>query len=395
MQCSSGELLDCSPFIKTRSCTKRINIPLQLRGDIHIPLDQKSATFSQLSGLVADYLLRASTTTSTANSETHTTLKDPEVETVHKLPQKSLDFALNTLPKTLSGLDVNINFITGGFSESSTATSPSSSNSANNARNSELDLFKLANVDFRHGWLASEEDKETYEVLLSVANDYDTAVNVLVEGDAIAEGNITGNSNSAANATSCNSEQTTESQTQSPTVSNATRLERLFEDLSMEPNKQAKVYQATIIQRFLQQTSTQLTYAGLFNLSESLPQGSLCALFRNSHFSVLYRRPDAPPQPSRLAEDGTQAGTASRGSSDNNNGQGRRLPQATLFQLVTDQALLHEPNAIWESLEDIDGSASTFFDSALQPARIRQDWVSRSERDPAQVEDNNATHDAE
>lgn len=319
------------------------------------------------------------------------------MESSRKLPQESLDFALNTLPKTLSGLDVNINFITGGFSDSSTATpSPSSSNSANNARNSELDLFKLANVDFRHGWLASEDDKESYEVLLSVANDYDTAVNVLVEGDAIAEGNITGNSNSAANATSSNSEQTTESQTQSPTVSNATRLEQLFEDLSMEPNKQAKVYQATIIQRFLQQTSTQLTYAGLFNLSESLPQGSLCALFRNSHFSVLYRRPDAPPRPSRLAgEDGTQAGTASGGHNDNNNGQGRRLPQATLFQLVTDQALLHEPNAIWESLEDIDGSGSTFFDSALQPARIRQDWVSRSERDAAQVENNNATHDAE
>lgn len=298
---------------------------------------------------------------------------------------------MNTLPKTLSGLDVNINFVTGGFSNSP-STSSSSTSSPNN---SELDLFKLAKVDFRHGWLASEDDKETYEVLLSVANDYDTAVNVLVEGDAIAEGNITGNNQTASSTTGAaidtavDGDNTGTRQVQPPpTVSSASRLEQLFEDLSMEPNKQAKVYQATVIQRFLQQTSTQLTYAGLFNLSESLAPNSLCALFRNSHFSVLYRRPDTLPQSQQTAQDGSSSNTGTAS-------QQKRIPQATLFQLVTDQALLHESNAVWESLEDIDGSASSFFDSALQPARIRQDWVSRSERDPVQVENNNATHDAE
>lgn len=350
---------------------------LQLRGDIRIPLEQKSATFSQLSGLLGDYLLRSTTSSSSTSSETSS---------------HNLSFVLNTLPKTLSGLDVNINFITGGFSGSETGSS-SSTSASSTSKPGELELFKLANVECKHGWLASEDDKKAYEVLLSVANDYDTAVNVLVEGDEIAEGNITGNSVPSQPPSNIISESVGETIPPSTSnMSNAQRLEQLFEGLSMEPNKQAKVYQATIIQRFLQNTGTQLTYAGLFKLSESLQPNSLCALFRNSHFSVLYRRPDELPY------DPT-AQSAQDNSENNNNVQtGTRtlqLPQATLFQLVTDQALLHEPNAIWESLEDIDGAASTFFDSRLQPAKIRQDWVARNERDPEMVGANDEMHDAE
>jgi len=116
---------------------------------------------------------------------------------------------------------------------------------------------------------------------------------------------------------------------------------------------------ASIIRRFLDASSTQLTYAGLFHLSETLPPGSLSALFRNSHFSVLYRRPD------------------SLSSSASHNTTLPVLPQAALFHLVTDQALLYEPHAVWESLEDIDGAASRFFDASLQPARIGGDYVAR------------------
>lgn len=290
-----------------------------------------------------------------------------------------------------------MNFITGGFSDSQ--------DSAVSQQHSELELFKLAKVDFKHGWIISEDDdKEVFEVLLSVANDYDTAVNLLVEGDAIAEGNITGNSaptqtpavamiqeSGAATSTSTSEGQNGQARMASDpssSLTNSQRLEKLFEDLSMEPNKQAKVYQATIIQKFLNNTSTQLTYSGLFKLSESLQPNSLCALFRNSHFSVLYRRPNQ----NLSVEDPQQVFNSTNTPQKNNN---KKLPQATLFQLVTDQALLHEPNAVWESLEDVDGSASQFYDSHLQPAKIRQDWVSRTERDPVQMEQNDQMHDAE
>lgn len=294
---------------------------------------------------------------------------------------------------------MNINFITGGFSSSSIGATEGDTYVPPDP--SELELFKLAKVDFRHGWIISQDDdKEVFEVFVTVANDYDTAVNVLVEGDAVAEGHITGNSapaglptapdasNGAAAPASEADAAKGEQKSPKTTMSSAQKLEHLFEDLSMEPNKQAKVYQATVIQRFLQSTGTQLTYAGLFKLSETLQPGSLCALFRNSHFSVLYRRPDisVPSRPQAIEG----------GTTDAEIGQTKsRLPQATLFQLVTDQALLHERNAVWESLEDVDGAASQFYDSRLQPARIRQDWVSRNERDPAEMEQNNHMHDAE
>ncbi|SDA01484.1 BZ3500_MvSof-1268-A1-R1_Chr10-1g02712 [Microbotryum saponariae] len=85
-------------------------------------------------------------------------------------------------------------------------------------------------------------------------------------------------------------------------------------------------------------------------LSSSLSTSSLSTLFRNSHVSVLYRRPETPspptPDPSH-----------------------RPLPR--LFTLVTDSAFVHEPEIVWESLEDVDGSASEFYDGELRKSRLR------------------------
>lgn len=178
-------------------------------------------------------------------------------------------------------------------------------------------------MPIKHGWLASPEDQETFSVLEQKARDYDTAVTFVAEGDAIAKGAVT-----ASNADTAD-------------------LTEQMEALSLaSTDQQTLVQQASVVHRFLQSSSTQLTYAGLFSLSESLAPGSLCALFRNAHFSVLYRH----PEPS-----GTPA----------------------LFHLVTDAALLHSRDCIWESLADTDGAASAFYDADLRPARISQDWVGR------------------
>lgn len=107
---------------------------------------------------------------------------------------------------------------------------------------------------------------------------------------------------------------------------------------------------AHLIRKFLTSSQTQLTYHGLFLLSSSLAPGSLSALFRNSHLSVLYRRPSLP-------------------SSSNG-------PQ--LFTLVTDESFAGEQEVVWESLEDVEGGMSEFFDSALRRSSPRGgDWVPR------------------
>ncbi|GAA5995876.1 hypothetical protein JCM11641_004300 [Rhodosporidiobolus odoratus] len=109
---------------------------------------------------------------------------------------------------------------------------------------------------------------------------------------------------------------------------------------------------ATIIDSFLDASSTQLTYPGLFSLSSSplLPPSGLAALFRNSHLSVLYRRPTLPPSASSDA-----------------------VPTShpELFTLVTDAAFAAESEIVWESLEDVDGGASEFYDAGLRKASTR------------------------
>jgi len=58
--------------------------------------------------------------------------------------------------------------------------------------------------------------------------------------------------------------------------------------------------------------------------------GTLVALFRNSHLSVLYKP---------VGEN------------------------TSLYSLVTDHVFLHEASVVWERFEDIDGGWSTFVDS--------------------------------
>jgi hypothetical protein len=46
---------------------------------------------------------------------------------------------------------------------------------------------------------------------------------------------------------------------------------------------------ALIAEEFLNTTASQLTYHGLCELSATLNDEQLCILFRNNHFSTLYK----------------------------------------------------------------------------------------------------------
>lgn len=63
---------------------------------------------------------------------------------------------------------------------------------------------------------------------------------------------------------------------------------------------------------------------------QTLAPNTLYALFRNSHLSVIYKT----------------------GGDD-----------GALFTLVTDQVFLNEPDIVWERMEDVDGSSSTWSDA--------------------------------
>ncbi|KAF8510778.1 hypothetical protein JB92DRAFT_426292 [Gautieria morchelliformis] len=200
--------------------------------------------------------------------------------------------ALSILPVTRKGMDLNPQF-----------TAVSSFRPAGDG--GELKLFDLTGIRLVHGWLVDPDSSE-FDVISRV-EDYDTSVNLIVSADHLTKGQLV-------------------------------RASEDFESLVMDvggnwtPEEREKVEDAIIIRDFLERTSGQLTYYGLFQLaSTDLEPGALVALFRGSHLSVLYKSAD-PERPG-------------------------------LYTLVTDQIFAQEPSVVWERLEDVEGGASTFVDS--------------------------------
>ncbi|PWN32543.1 uncharacterized protein FA14DRAFT_114243, partial [Meira miltonrushii] len=232
------------------------------------------------------------------------------IDAISTNPGAALDLeaALSILPQTQYGLDVNVKFsaIDAFATESEHTEAP-------------LALFKLCNVPLVHGWLADQADAETWAAVVERAGNYDKALDRVVAGDDIAK-------------------------TAEGDASFDVRAAQVMDTIS--PEQRVIVQDASLIRRFLESTATQLTYPGLYALSTSLERGVLYALFRNSHLSVLYRPTE---------EELLQAASSSDMHS-----------QPQLYQLVTDSTLENEDSIVWESVEDIDGSASRFFDGKFR-----------------------------
>ncbi|KAL5594084.1 hypothetical protein BROUX41_001132 [Berkeleyomyces rouxiae] len=81
------------------------------------------------------------------------------------------------------------------------------------------------------------------------------------------------------------------------------------------------------IKDFVINWATQLTPTGLDVLTKSTPPNHVCILFRNDHFSTLYRHPDT----------------------------------LQLLALVTDSGFVNHQEVVWESLVDINGEQAEFF----------------------------------
>ena len=87
------------------------------------------------------------------------------------------------------------------------------------------------------------------------------------------------------------------------------------------------------VKYFLSSTATQLTGYGLDTMTETMAPGSIAILFRNDHFSTLYRHPRS--------------------------GQ--------LLTLVTDMGYAGHDEVVWESLVDVSGEGCEFFSGDFRP----------------------------
>lgn len=91
------------------------------------------------------------------------------------------------------------------------------------------------------------------------------------------------------------------------------------------PNSQEIIEDASYIRAFLARSATQLTEYGLVHLKELLVEKSYAVLFRNDHFSTIYKY------------------------------------EGELFTLVTDLGYKNRSDIVWQSLKSVNGSADTFY----------------------------------
>eukprot|EP00095_Tigriopus_kingsejongensis_P002162 maker-scaffold248_size238799-snap-gene-1.35 protein:Tk02162 transcript:maker-scaffold248_size238799-snap-gene-1.35-mRNA-1 annotation:"protein fam63b" len=92
---------------------------------------------------------------------------------------------------------------------------------------------------------------------------------------------------------------------------------KIVTDMSSEDDE--KVSSALLSRQFLEESASQMTFHGLCELNEKIRDGELAVMFRNNHFSTLYKQ------------------------------------KGELFELMNDQGFLKEPSVVWQTLATIDG----------------------------------------
>ncbi|KAL9073451.1 MAG: hypothetical protein Q9161_002872 [Pseudevernia consocians] len=110
-------------------------------------------------------------------------------------------------------------------------------------------------------------------------------------------------------------------------------LEEKLQRQGLSPEEQLILEDIASVKYFLSSTATQLTGYGLDTVTETLVPGSVAILFRNDHFSTLYRHPKS--------------------------GQ--------LLTLVTDMGYAGHDEVVWESLVDVSGEGCEFFAGDFRP----------------------------
>lgn len=154
----------------------------------------------------------------------------------------------------------------------------------------EMSFYRIFQIPLIHGWLPPKSDP-VHDALKRHAESYEDAQNMLFREEEL------------------------EDKLSSPGTAGLTEEEQA-------------IYQDVLtIKSFLQNSATQLTPWGLEVITRAMRPGSVAILFRNDHFSTLYRHPQTHQ----------------------------------IFALVTDAGYAGHDEVIWESLVDVNGERSEFF----------------------------------
>ena len=133
-------------------------------------------------------------------------------------------------------------------------------------------------------------------------------------------------------------------------------LEDKLQNIGLSQDEQLMLEDIASIKFFLSSSATQLTGYGLDTIRESLKPGEIVILFRNDHFSTLYKHPRS--------------------------GQ--------LLHLVTDAGYSGHEEIVWESLVDVNGEGSDFFSGDFRPVGQNTGDASSQQHSFEQADQGNA-----
>lgn len=173
----------------------------------------------------------------------------------------------------------------------------------------EMKLYRTFKVPLIHGWI-SHEHELAHQAFARTAPSYEDAQNVQFQEEDL-------------------------------------RL-KLGHGTALKPQEQALLDDLEIVKQFFSYWPTQLTAHGLDVMKQSVPPGDMFILFRNDHFSMVYKEPRS----------------------------------GTLFTLVTDAGYASHDEIVWESLVDISGSGSEWYSGDFRSVSHNQpvgDAISRDD----------------
>lgn len=301
---------------------------LILNGKIRIHSDYEQVSLDMITQLIANELLEKELSS------------DITLEMKEMLQQR-LGVAISLLPSLQRGLDVNVKF----------------NNVSSFEYTPELDCFDAFSVPLYHGWIYDTQDRETGDVIRDLS--YNHLLFKLVEARGLEEvdeqnkhhaveideeGNVEEEeiqNEHEIEITSLEDEEVKHEKSKnqgdlaipstaevigdvhpddSSVVAVVVSSEESNHATQTKDNATSLYHDAKVIENFLSETASQLTYAGLLALHDSIPEGSLCTFFRNNHFSTMLKR------------------------------------ERSLYLLVTDLGYANMPNVVWELLDEIDGN---------------------------------------
>eukprot|EP01138_Halocafeteria_seosinensis_P003193 gb/GECG01003267.1/.p1 GENE.gb/GECG01003267.1/~~gb/GECG01003267.1/.p1 ORF type:complete len:551 (+),score=89.90 gb/GECG01003267.1/:1-1653(+) len=265
---------------------------LLLRGSANINADMSYITEDELIQIVANKILESNTGNDDQLAINQQQLIDDAVSSLHKLTR---------------GVDVNVSF-----------TDPQAFEYTR-----ELTPFDLTGIRLFHGWLIDPEDKEAQSVING--SSYNTLVQTLVDSSSPVKKRNPNSSQQGGRIKDYVESEVSEiiertlrrvGETFGEVNEVTVKGEQNQEDHTLDPSS---AYRVSVIRRFLDETATQLTYHGIMKLFETMEERELGILFRNNHFSVIFKY------------------------------------SGYLFLLVTDEGYRDEPEVVWEVLDEIAG----------------------------------------